>query len=49
VQETVVKEKIFDPEGDVKRYEFTDFRNRVSHLVNKKREVFRKIWLNIFV
>jgi hypothetical protein len=48
VQETIVKEKIFDLEGDIKRCELTKSRNRVSHLVNEKREVFGEIWFNIF-
>jgi hypothetical protein len=48
MQETVVKKKIFDSEGDIKRCELTNSRRRVSHPVNKKREVFRKIWFNIF-
>ena len=48
VQETVVEEGILDLESDIERCELTISRERVPHLVDKKRKIFRRITLNSF-
>jgi hypothetical protein len=48
VQETVAEEGVLDLESDIERCELTILGERVSHLVDKKRKVFRRITLNGF-
>jgi hypothetical protein len=43
-----VEEGVFDSESDIERCELTNFGERVPHLVDKKREFFRRILLNVF-
>jgi hypothetical protein len=47
VQEIVAEEGIFDSESDTERCELINFGERVPHLMDKKREVFRTL-LNVF-
>jgi hypothetical protein len=48
VQKTVAEEGVFDLESDIERCKFIFLGERVPHLVDEKRRVFRRITVNGF-